>query len=196
LITNFNFDPDFIPNLLLTVNIVYMPGVSFYPVRSQWSEWRTYLLAFLFVAGNIILPQLCHLIPSGGQMILPIYFFTLIASYKFGVKVGLATAILSPVLNSALFGMPPPAALPVILTKSVLLALVASYVASQTKRLSVLHLALVVVIYQIAGSAIEWQISQNWSASTADLTLGIPGMLLQVFGGWLLLKKLALYEQQ
>jgi hypothetical protein len=195
LITNFNFDPDFIPNLLLTVNNVYMPGVSFYPVRSQWSEWRTYLLAFLFAAGNIILPQLCHLIPSGGQMILPIYFFTLIASYKFGVKVGLATAILSPVLNSALFGMPPAAALPVILTKSVLLALVASYVASQTKRLSVLHLAVVVVIYQIVGSAIEWQISQNWSASTADLTLGIPGMLLQVFGGWLLLKKLALYEQ-
>ena len=128
-------------------------------------------------------------------MFLPIYFFTLIASYKFGLRVGVATAILSPVLNSVLFGMPPFAALPVILVKSFLLALVAGYVANECKKLSLLHIAFVVVVYQVAGSAIEWQISQNWRAATADLTIGIPGMLIQVFGGWLLLKKLALYEQ-
>jgi hypothetical protein len=170
-------------------------GVLFYPVRSQWTDWRTYFFASLFVAGNLILPQLCHLLPSGGQMFLPIYFFTLIASYKFGAKVGVATAVLSPLLNMTLFGMPPAAALPVILTKSVLLAIVASYVASHTRRLSVLHLIFVVTIYQIAGSTFEWQITQNWSTATADLTLGIPGILIQVFGGWLLLRKLALYEQ-
>ena len=55
------------------------------------NELKTYLFAFLFVAGNIILPQLCHLIPDGGKMFLPIYFFTLVASYKYGVKVGLMT---------------------------------------------------------------------------------------------------------
>ena len=59
------------------------------------NELKTYLFVFLFVAGNIILPQLCHLIPDGGKMFLPIYFFTLIASYKYGVKVGLMTAVLS-----------------------------------------------------------------------------------------------------
>lgn len=27
---------------------------------------KTYLFALLFVAGNILLPQLCHLLPLGG----------------------------------------------------------------------------------------------------------------------------------
>ena len=43
------------------------------------SNVKTYLFALLFVAGNIALPQLCHLVPYGGPTLLPIYFFTLIA---------------------------------------------------------------------------------------------------------------------
>lgn len=35
---------------------------------------KTYLFALLFVAGNIALPQLCHLVPAGGPTLLPIYF--------------------------------------------------------------------------------------------------------------------------
>ena len=61
---------------------------------------KTYLFALLFVAGNIALPQLCHLVPAGGPTLLPIYFFTLIAAYKYGFKVGLLTAILSPLDHS------------------------------------------------------------------------------------------------
>ena len=102
-----------------------LSGTFFYPVRSQWSDVRTYFFVWLFATGNLILPQLCHLIPSGGQMFLPIYFFTLVASYKFGLRVRFAKAILSPVLNAFLFGMPPVAVLPIILIKSVLLALIA-----------------------------------------------------------------------
>ena len=67
---------------------------------------KTYLLSGIFIAGNILLPQLAHLIPQGGLIFLPIYFFTLIAAYKFGLKVGLITAVFSPLINSLLFGMP------------------------------------------------------------------------------------------
>ena len=87
-----------------------------------FSNVRTYLFALLFVAGNIALPQLCHLIPSGGPAFLPIYFFTLIAAYKYGLRVGLLTALLSPAANHLLFGMPALAVLPAILVKSGLLA--------------------------------------------------------------------------
>ena len=45
----------------------------------NYSNVKTYLFALLFIAGNIALPQLCHLIPYGGPTLLPIYFFTLIA---------------------------------------------------------------------------------------------------------------------
>ena len=94
-----------------------------------YREAKTYLAAALFVAGNIVLPQICHLVPQGGLRWLPIYFFTLVGAYKYGWRVGLLTALLSPVVNSALFGMPAAAMLPVILLKSVLLAVAASLAA-------------------------------------------------------------------
>lgn len=99
-------------------------------------ELRTYLFVLLFVTGNIILPQLCHLIPDGGKIFLPIYFFTLIGAYKYGIKVGLITAVLSPVVNSLLFGMPAAAALSGIMIKSMFLAIAASWIAEKNNKLS------------------------------------------------------------
>lgn len=95
---------------------------------------KTYLFAFLFIAGNILLPQLCHLIPAGGPTLLPIYFFTLIAAYKYGFRVGLLTALLSPVINHLLFGMPATSVLLPILIKSTLLAGAAAMTAHYTQK--------------------------------------------------------------
>ena len=104
-----------------------------------WREMRTYMFALLFIAGNIVLPQLCHLFPQGGLILLPIYFFTLIAAYKFGFRVGLLTAVLSPLVNSALFVMPPAAALPIIMIKGVMLACAAAWMANKSKALRCWH---------------------------------------------------------
>ena len=71
------------------------------------AQWRTYVFALAFIIGNLALPQLVHLVPKGGLIFLPIYFFTLIGAYKYGFWVGLLTAILSPLANMLLFGMPP-----------------------------------------------------------------------------------------
>ena len=144
------------------------------------NELKTYLFVFLFVAGNIILPQLCHLIPDGGKMFLPIYFFTLVASYKYGVKVGLMTAVLSPIINSLLFGMPALAILPAILTKSVVLALAASFVANKTHKISIVNLLIVVLTYQCVGTLAEWAMTSSFYVAIQDFRLGIPGMVLQI----------------
>ena len=155
---------------------------------------RTYLFAVLFVGGNMLLPQLCHLMPDGGKIFLPIYFFTLIASYKFGLKVGILTAVLSPLSNHLLFGMPPAGMLPVLLVKSTLLALVGAIVADRSQRVSLLHVAAVVVAYQVLGGIAEWLIASDLSAALQDFKIGFPGMLLQVVLGWVILKGLAKYE--
>ena len=152
------------------------------------NELKTYLFVLLFVAGNIILPQLCHLIPDGGKMFLPIYFFTLVASYKYGVKVGLMTAVLSPIINSLLFGMPVLALLPAILTKSVVLALAASFVANKTHKISIVNLLIVVLTYQCVGTLAEWAMTSSFYVAIQDFRLGIPGMVLQLFGTYFLLK--------
>lgn len=150
---------------------------------------RTYWVAALFVAGNILLPQLCHLIPQGGMRWLPIYFFTLIGAYKYGWRVGLLTALASPLVNSALFGMPAAAGLPAILLKSVLLALAAGFAASHYKRASVLLLAGVVLAYQVVGTLGEWAMKGDFFLAVQDFRIGLPGMLMQIVGGWFFINR-------
>ena len=155
-----------------------------------WREARTYMFALLFIAGNIVLPQLCHLFPQGGLIMLPIYFFTLIAAYKFGFRVGLLTAVLSPLVNSVLFGMPPAAALPIIMIKGVLLAGAAAWMANKSKGASLLALIGVVLGYQLVGGLIEWAMTGEIAKALQDWKLGWPGMLLQAVGGWLVINYL------
>lgn len=156
----------------------------------DYTDVRTYLVSLLFVLGNMALPQLCHLMPQGGMMWLPIYFFTLIAAYKFGWKAGLLTAVLSPIINSLLFGMPMPAALPAILLKSVLLAVFAAMAAAHFQKATLWTLLLVVLGYQTFGTLGEWAMKGDFYLAAQDFRIGVPGMLLQMIGGYLLLKRL------
>lgn len=149
-----------------------------------YREVKTYAVATLFIAGNLVLPQLFHLVPQGGTTWLPIYFFTLVGAYKYGWRAGLLTAILSPLLNSALFGMPAAAVLPAILIKSILLALAAGFAAQRFQRVSIALLAAVVAAYQVLGTLGEWALTGSLYAALQDFRIGLPGMLLQVFGGF------------
>ena len=156
----------------------------------SYSDSKTYLFATLFVIGNILLPQLAHLVPQGGFIFLPIYFFTLIAAYKFGWKAGLLTAIFSPLVNHVLFGMPPLAVLPAILIKSVFLSFSAAIAAKYFKTISLPILLLVVLSYQVFGTLLEWSIVGDFFVAIQDFRIGIPGMLIQIFGGYLIINKL------
>lgn len=155
-----------------------------------YREAKTYLVASLFVIGNIVLPQLFHLVPQGGVMWLPIYFFTLVGAYKYGWQVGLLTAVLSPVVNSLLFAMPHASALPSILLKSTLLALLAGYAAHRYQRVSLLLVLGVVLGYQVLGTLGEWAMKGDFYLAAQDFRLGLPGMALQVVGGYLVIKYL------
>ena len=154
----------------------------------SYRDSRAYMMAALFVVGNIVLPQLCHLVPQGGLVWLPIYFFTLVAAYKFGLTAGLLTAIASPVVNSLFFGMPAAASLPTILIKSVLLALAAAGIASRVRGVALWAVALAVVAYQAAGMLAEWGVTGSLADALQDVRLGWPGILVQIFGGYAVMK--------
>ena len=134
----------------------------------NYSNVRTYLFALLFVVGNIALP-----------------------AYKYGFRVGLLTAILSPVINHLLFAMPSGAALPIILIKSALLAGTSALTARTLKSVSLWAILGVVLSYQIIGTAFEWAFIGNFHVAVQDFRIGIPGMLIQWFGGYALLKAIA-----
>lgn len=138
------------------------------------------------------LPQLCHLLPLGGPTLLPIYFFTLVAAYKFGLRVGLLTAVLSPVVNHLLFAMPAAAVLPAILIKSTLLAVAASIVARRAKdKVLFGGLLAAVLAYQVVGTGFEWLLCGDFHLAAQDFRIGVPGMLLQWLGGYWVLRALA-----
>lgn len=156
-----------------------------------YNEIKTYFFALLFILGNILLPQLCHLIPQGGLIFLPIYFFTLFGAYKYGIIVGLLTASISPLANHFLFGMPAAGVLPAIIIKSGILAIAAAYFANHAKDVSLWAIFAAVACCQLFGSAIEWMITKDLFIALQDIRLAIPGILIQIFGGYALLKATA-----
>ena len=139
-------------------------------------NWRTYLFATLFTAGHIALPQLCHLVPQGGLLFQPIYLFTLIAACRWGWRVALLTALVSPLLNTLWFGMPSVAMLPVVLLKSVVLALGVSWAMTSKVRKALLVAVLFIIGAQLLGAVAEWALL----SSATTLWLCLPGVALQV----------------
>ena len=124
-------------------------------VRSlSYGDIRTYVWSAAFVACNIVLPQLCHLVPGGGLTWLPIYFFTLVAAYKFGFAAGLLTA----------------------------------FFARKAGRVALWAVAASVVAYQAVGTMVEWGMSGSLSVALQDIMIGWPGILMQVFGGYLAMR--------
>ena len=154
-------------------------------------ELKSYSFALLFIAGNVILPQICHLIPMGGMMLLPIYFFTLIAAYKYGFFTGLLTAVASPIINHLLFGMPATEMMPIILIKSALLATAAAYMAQRTNQIKLQNIFLVILFYQGIGMIAEFALTASFAAAMQDIRIGFPGMLLQLVGGFFCLKAIS-----
>lgn len=153
-----------------------------------YKQAKTYLFAALFIIGNILVPQLFHLLPQGGATWLPIYFFTLVGAYKYGWRMGLLTAILSPLINAFCFGMPAMAALPAILMKSTLLAIIAGTLAQRFQKVSLSLMLLAVLGYQILGTLGEWVVKGDFYLAAQDFRIGIPGMLLQIIGGYLFIQ--------
>ena len=114
------------------LNYMNMEATTIKLYSLNYSHSKTYLAGSLFILGNLILPQLCHLIPQAGIIFLPIYF----------------------------------------------------------KRISIRALLLVTLFYQLIGTCVERLIVGNFNVAIQDLRIGIPGILLQVFGGFFFIKYL------
>ncbi len=154
----------------------------------NYNEVKTYLLATLFVVCNMVLPQLFHLIPQGGIIFAPLSLVILFGAYKFGWKVALLAAVVSPLANHFVFGMPVWGVLQVMMFKLVVLALVAGLAAQHFRQATVWLLAGVVLVSELLGGLGELALTGGIAATVADFTVGWPGLLLQVFGTYALLK--------
>ena len=155
----------------------------------NYDEAKTYLWATVFVACNLMLPQVFHLIPQGGVIFSPLSLVILAGAYKFGWKTGLLAALLSPLVNHVLTGMPATAAMPVMTLKLVVIALVAGLTAQYFKTVNLLLIIGVVLASEAIGCLGELLLTGGIASTVADFTIGWPGLLLQVVGAWLILTK-------
>ena len=153
----------------------------------NYDEAKTYLWATVFVACNLVLPQLFHLIPQGGVIFSPLSLVILAGAYKFGWKTGLLAALASPLVNHLITGMPAWEVMPVMTMKLAVLAIVAGLAAQRFKTVSLPLLIGVILVSKIIEALGELAITGGIAATIADFTIGWPGLLLQVFGAWLIL---------
>lgn len=156
----------------------------------NYDEAKTYLWATVFVACNLVLPQVFHLIPQGGVIFSPLSLVILAGAYKFGWKTGFLAALLSPLVNHTLTGMPATDVIPVMTLKLAVLALVAGLTAQHFKKVSLPLIIGVVLVSKVIGSLGELLLTSSIDKTIADFTIGWPGLLLQIIGAWLILTKL------
>ena len=156
----------------------------------NYSELRTYLWSMLFVACNILLPQVFHLVPQGGIVFAPLSLVILAGSYKLGWKTGLLAAVASPLVNHLLTGMPAWGMLPLMTLKLTALALLAGLAAQHFKRVSLPLIVGVVLVAELLGALAELLLTGGIASTVQDFSVGYPGLLLQVAGTWLVCKYL------
>ena len=154
----------------------------------NYDEAKTYMWAAIFVACNLVLPQVFHLIPQGGIIFSPLSLVILFGAYKFGWKTGLLAALLSPTVNHLITGMPMMDVLPVMTVKLAVLALVAGLAAQHFKTVSLPLLLGVVLVSKAIEALGELALTGCIAATIADFTIGWPGLILQIVGAWLILK--------
>ncbi|MGA2083107.1 MAG: ECF transporter S component [Holophaga sp.] len=157
------------------------------------ADARLYLATAAMVLGNLALPWAVHRIPGAGPMLMPILFFTLVAGWRFGAQAGVLTGVFSPLTNHFLTGMPPTPALTGLIVQSALLAVLAAGMGSRSGKATLARLAVVVLLNQaLVGAAVLVQAGAG--TALAGFRLHVPGMLLQVLGGWAALRLLALRQ--
>jgi hypothetical protein len=165
--------------------------VPFSPAQRSFLDAKLYLLALAFALGNLLLPMAVHAMPQGGLIFLPLFFFTLVAAYAEGLNAGLLVALASPLLNTALTGMPPLGLLPLILLKSLFIAIAAALSAARLRRISLPAIAGLVLAMQALGALAEWALLGSLAGALRSAWLGIPGMLIMSLGGYALLRWVA-----
>jgi len=153
----------------------------------NFDEVKTYMWALVFVACNMLLPQLFHLIPQGGIIFSPLSLVILAGAYKFGWKSGLLAALLSPLANHLMTGQPAWGVLQVMTIKLAVLAVVAGLAAQHFHKVSLPLIIGVVFVSMCLGCLGELLLTGAIDATIADFTIGWPGLLMQIFGAWLIL---------
>ena len=157
---------------------------SGFPRILKFSDFRLYAYVGLFIALDVSVPWICHIIhPLAGPMFLPMFFFILLAGVLFGWRAGILVGRLTPLISYGIAGMPSPQVLPRIITEATFYGLAAGILHGHFKfgvlpsiigAIAIGRLAALAELTLILGGShsviLAWQTAK----------LGWPGIVLQL----------------
>lgn len=155
-----------------------------FPRILKFSDIRLYACVGLFVALDVAVPWLCHIIhPLAGPVFLPMFFFVLLAGILFGWRAGVLVGLLTPLVSYGISGMPLPQTLPRIITEAAFYGLAAGLLRGHFKLGVLASLIGAIIVGRLA--ALAWMsliLGGSHSATMAwqATKLGWPGIALQL----------------
>lgn len=143
----------------------------------------------VFIALGIIIPQIFHFIggPALGGIFLPMHFPVLAAGLLCGPLVGFFTGVVSPLLSSAITGMPPVPRLWFMILELAAYGMIAGLFYHKMGKNLILSLIISMIAGRILYGAAFITVINLFGVDlpaglgvTASLAKGIPGMVLQI----------------
>ncbi len=149
---------------------------------------RDLSLAGLFGALGVIVPILFHPIPEAGPIFLPMHLPILICGLLVSAPVALAVGVVTPLISSALTGMPPFVPLGVMMTLELAMLAVCASVLHRNLRLPVIPAIVVAMVAARLVAGLErlsiaplLGFKQSFAAYvTVTVVEGWPGIVLQL----------------
>lgn len=141
----------------------------------------------LCVAIGLTLPLALHSIPSAGSIFLPMHIPILLCGLLCGWSWGLACGVITPVLSSLIFGMPPTAILPGMVLELAIYGLMTGLLYHKLKLNLYVSLILSMLLGRIASGLMHAVVflsgGSEYSFAIFFNTLfvkGLPGMIIQI----------------
>jgi len=149
-------------------------------------DMRFYLFLTLFVTLSVAVPWFCHMIhPLAGPMLLPLFFFVLLAGDLFGWRMGLLVGMATPLVSFLISGMPSSVMMPRILAEATLMGVTVGWISERMPSwrhsavpVAILagHLGAAIVVSLMAGAFVH-----GFTALWRAACVGWPGLIMQVF---------------
>ena len=156
------------------------------------NQIKNLTLSAMFLALGLVLPFLTGQIPQVGSMLLPMHIPVFLCGLICGWQYGAAVGLITPILRSFLFGMPPLYPTAVAMAAELLTyGLVIGLMYSKSRWQCVISLYRSLLVAMIAGRAV-WGVTEiiilgiggeafTWEAFMAGAFLNaIPGIIIQL----------------
>ena len=158
--------------------------------RIMMSSTKKMVVSGLFVALALVLPTAFHAIPNAGRVMLPMHIPVLLCGFVCGPLFGLLCGIISPLLSSAITGMPPVAMLPSMMCELAVYGLVSGLIFNKVKisnNPARIYIALITAMLcgRFVNGVLNSLIFQAGSYSlqawiSASFTVALPGIVTQL----------------